>query len=661
MTFGMIKQLNEAKLHSSMNFGGMSISIEVPAGGYRTGKNREGKEWKHKIGAHYGYIKGTHSPDGEHLDCYVRKNPKQNAKVYVVHQLSVDGSKFDEDKVMLGFASAAEARAMFKSCTFKPTIMYGGMTEFTLEHFRVVAYSASRSKAMLTDEETFSSFHKRGLMPKGVISPLTVARRVSESVTEGDLELPGLLSAELETLGDALAEGDVRHCLETVGYSGNLVDISLDIDQLIDEAFTYFVGSGIQESNYLDDDEFRQRALLIISNEDALMTDVTDNIVSETPLDKMKMPQINFSDTQACKIAYDFANDNLLNVSCAGTVLYFHDANDYERYMELATGSGDVVDLMGDQEEDLKAAGYDASMDGPAKPGTVYDPSSVFPKESFTVVVSTQLLENVGTEFAPLWSHSNGRYIAVQTGLPSYGEARKIVAEVSAGLIPVELDLKESVIGIEIVTDGDYRQFYEAVEEDQDQDVQEDTTEDVFFQQQIQEVQNLAGVKQGQFESSVPSVHDLKARLAALSEETVEENSFVMPTSLEMFTKAMKIVGKTLLKNPNASVDRCIKAVARDVLGGIDYAEELGGYIQDQTGMGLEAYAAEVRDSGVVESQLDEARVNAAQQRGRDDYAAGKSLQDPPSDFPVGSALRGDWIVGWRFAERDAKASKFKR
>ncbi len=597
--YDTLRMLTEAKLHKSMSFGGMNISIEAPAGGYRTGVSRDGTEWKQKIGAHYGYIKGTHSPDGEHLDCYVRKNPKREAKVYVVHQLSVDGAKFDEDKVMLGFASAAEARRMFKACTFRPTIMYGGMSEFTLEHFRLAAYSASRSKAMLTDEETFADFKKRGLMPRGIRSPLEVARKVSESVTEGAVEFQGLLADSLQDLGTALAEGDVKHCLEFAGYEGCVPRNEKLLNQLIGEAFQYFMESGIQNSNYLDDEEFRQRALMIITNEDSFMTDITNDYAAEDDTyGYEKMPQLNFEDSRDCDRAYQFANDQFIKVSRDTNTLYFQDQAEFDKYNEIVEITGDPVTT-------------DTTL---PKSTLDLEPSHGYTGESYTVMVSTQLMENVGSEFAPMWSHSTGRYIPVQTGLQSYGAARKIVAEVSAGLIPVELSRKESVIGIEIVTDGDYRQFYESV--DEEDSVEEETTAAVFFAQQVQEMVDRAGIEEDVTPvRSSPSIHDLKARLAAIQEEydaarakELLESPF--QADLSDFPKAMRIVGKTLIKNSKASAMGCVRAVARDVLGDEELAEELKDFIQDQTDMGLEGYAHEVRENGVMES-LKEATTEA--------------------------------------------------
>lgn len=179
--------LNEGRgVHSRMDLDGLRITIEVPAGGTRTGKSKDGKTWERKIKASYGYILGTHSPDGEHLDCWVRRSPKHNAEVYVIHQRTPDGSRFDEDKVMLGYSSQNEAVRAFKAECFKPTQQYGGVSVFTMEHFKVVAYQARRSKAMLASERNYSQFKDEGLLPAGIKSPIQIAQKVSESMSYAD-------------------------------------------------------------------------------------------------------------------------------------------------------------------------------------------------------------------------------------------------------------------------------------------------------------------------------------------------------------------------------------------------------------------------------------------------------------------------------------------
>lgn len=261
MAYDFFKTLTEAKLHSHMNFQQMDISVEIPAGGKRTGTNKAtGEKWEHPIDDHYGYIKGTHSPDGEHLDCYVRKNPDKNAKVYVMHQMTVDGSKFDEDKVMLGYSSASEAKRAFKKFTFKPKDMFGGMTEFELEHFLVVAYQASNSSAMLTTTETYDDFVQRGLMPRGVCSPLTVARRVCEDIeTEETVKVFESMNQALLTLC-AYFGVDWSEELEAAADHIGLTDEDVragrrDAWDKIKAAYNELYPDGIEEAAELDYNE----------------------------------------------------------------------------------------------------------------------------------------------------------------------------------------------------------------------------------------------------------------------------------------------------------------------------------------------------------------------------------------------------------------------
>ena len=64
-------RLLEKKL-TKRQFDGLNITLEVMKDQYRTGRDASGKEWKSKMYCHYGYILRTHSPDGEHLDCFLK-------------------------------------------------------------------------------------------------------------------------------------------------------------------------------------------------------------------------------------------------------------------------------------------------------------------------------------------------------------------------------------------------------------------------------------------------------------------------------------------------------------------------------------------------------------------------------------------------------------
>lgn len=230
----LLKSLTEAKLHSRIQFQGLDISVEVPAHGYRRGVNKKtGESWAIKVPAHYGYIRGTHSPDGEHLDCYLRPNPNKNSKVFVIHQMTVDGSKFDEDKVMLGYDNQKEAIAAFKEVTFKPKEMFGGCTEFEMEHFQIMAFSASNSTAILTNNETYQDFKKKKLLKSGIKSPLMVAMSVSESLEIGLEEISEVLvnynvdesddefNTDLEYSGPIISYEDQEIAARAIKFAGD--------------------------------------------------------------------------------------------------------------------------------------------------------------------------------------------------------------------------------------------------------------------------------------------------------------------------------------------------------------------------------------------------------------------------------------------------------
>lgn len=86
---------------------GLDISIENSKGSERSGKDKDGKEWKVTLPAHYGYIKGTEGKDKDHLDVFIGPDT-ESEKVFVVNQNKLEGG-FDEHKVMILFKDRSSA------------------------------------------------------------------------------------------------------------------------------------------------------------------------------------------------------------------------------------------------------------------------------------------------------------------------------------------------------------------------------------------------------------------------------------------------------------------------------------------------------------------------------------------------------------------------
>ncbi|WP_414626939.1 LPD38 domain-containing protein [Aeromonas hydrophila] len=89
---------------------GFDIALENPKGSTRFGTAPDGKAWQSTMAHDYGYIKRTEGADGDHVDVFIGDQP-ESEQVYVVDQVDPKTGKFDEHKVMLGFADEAAARA----------------------------------------------------------------------------------------------------------------------------------------------------------------------------------------------------------------------------------------------------------------------------------------------------------------------------------------------------------------------------------------------------------------------------------------------------------------------------------------------------------------------------------------------------------------------
>ncbi|WP_235656255.1 LPD38 domain-containing protein [Aeromonas caviae] len=88
---------------------GLDIALENPKGSTRSGIDPDGKEWQSTMAHDYGYIKRTLGADGDHVDVFIGDKPDSET-VYVVDQVDPKTGKFDEHKVMMGFADEQAAR-----------------------------------------------------------------------------------------------------------------------------------------------------------------------------------------------------------------------------------------------------------------------------------------------------------------------------------------------------------------------------------------------------------------------------------------------------------------------------------------------------------------------------------------------------------------------
>jgi len=129
---------NYKKRHIRLD--GMDISIENPKGSIRRGTSPDGKAWERRLTQHYGYIRGTKGHDKDHVDVFIRPGTRTSPKVFVVNQNKASGG-FDENKVLMGFDSEAEARKAYLSNYQKCWKGLGSIVELTLPDFKTWVFS----------------------------------------------------------------------------------------------------------------------------------------------------------------------------------------------------------------------------------------------------------------------------------------------------------------------------------------------------------------------------------------------------------------------------------------------------------------------------------------------------------------------------------------
>jgi hypothetical protein len=130
------------KLQGHTDVQGIPISIENRKGSVRKGKDGDGKEWRTKMEAPYGYITGTKGADGEGVDTYVGPD-KEAPDAYVVHQRDKETGKYDEDKVIFGVQSKKEAKELFLKHYDSPKFL-GPISRVPIERLRELVESKRR-------------------------------------------------------------------------------------------------------------------------------------------------------------------------------------------------------------------------------------------------------------------------------------------------------------------------------------------------------------------------------------------------------------------------------------------------------------------------------------------------------------------------------------
>lgn len=140
-------------------FQGMPIDIENEAGSVRRGRG-----WETRMLYPYGEIAGTTGVDGDAHDVYI--GPNENAlSAYIITQMcGKDFTQIDEQKTMLGFNSAEEAKDAYLKHYDNPRF-FGSIQEMPVNEFRQKVM-ATKNKPALIKSIVFFKSHVQGYTKK---------------------------------------------------------------------------------------------------------------------------------------------------------------------------------------------------------------------------------------------------------------------------------------------------------------------------------------------------------------------------------------------------------------------------------------------------------------------------------------------------------------
>ncbi|MFM5744376.1 LPD38 domain-containing protein [Aeromonas veronii] len=164
---------------------GLDIALENPKGSTRSGTDKDGKAWQSTMAHDYGYIKRTLGADGDHVDVFIGDRPDSET-VYVVDQVDPKTGKFDEHKVMMGFADEQAAQAGYLANYEKGWKGLGSIKAMPVEEFKrwVKGGDTTKPVADAAKETVRAIAFSKQAMAQGEKPAKHLTRKEAELVTK---------------------------------------------------------------------------------------------------------------------------------------------------------------------------------------------------------------------------------------------------------------------------------------------------------------------------------------------------------------------------------------------------------------------------------------------------------------------------------------------
>lgn len=132
----------------TVNWKGLTIKIENPAGSVREGVSKSGKKWSTEMPYDYGYVENSKGVDGDEVDVFLGPD-KSSPNVFIMHQLKKESGEFDEQKCFLGFTNTMDAMQAYRRAYDLPNLFIGSMETIPFETFKEKVLATKRNPVVI--------------------------------------------------------------------------------------------------------------------------------------------------------------------------------------------------------------------------------------------------------------------------------------------------------------------------------------------------------------------------------------------------------------------------------------------------------------------------------------------------------------------------------
>lgn len=176
---------------------GLDIALENPKGSTRSGTDKDGKAWQSTMAHDYGYIKRTMGADGDHVDVFIGDQPDSET-VYVVDQVDPKTGKFDEHKVMMGFADEQAAQAGYLANYEKGWKGLSAIKAMPVEEFKRWVKEGDATKPVADAAPAKESEQRKAQKAEAVKEPERAITFSKQAMAQGEKPAKHLTRKEAE-------------------------------------------------------------------------------------------------------------------------------------------------------------------------------------------------------------------------------------------------------------------------------------------------------------------------------------------------------------------------------------------------------------------------------------------------------------------------------